>query len=340
MPTKKTKNQIAFEREVKRLTRFVKQAEKQGVYFPEPPVPAVMPKRVTKKALQRLQLMTKSEVQSKGYIIDTATGEVREEYKPAPSKKRYLSQIKPLMTEREKIQARKQAKAKELTTKRVNAIMKQWKIPKSAEKVIRKLVLSEDYSEDEKTSILRKIAKFYNPHEFEEGFRWELPEAEPEEEKPIKTRRPVEYDEDEEAEFFDVPSPDDFDVPAADGYEITLERLKDMLNMGNNPNTAAVINDLIDEQIERETGATQEEKRKSFVDRISPNINKIRQRLYEAFTKNYGDEVANAAIDAIFYIVDAVDADIQRRIKEAAYTDAPRMSTVGKYNARLSGWIP
>ena len=115
MPKKKTKNQIAFEREVKRLTRFVKQAERQGIYFPEPPVPAVMPKRITKKTLEKLQMTTRSDIQARGYVVDYETGET-EEFKPAPSKKRYLSQIKPLMSEREKQKARKQATIQKMET--------------------------------------------------------------------------------------------------------------------------------------------------------------------------------------------------------------------------------
>ena len=337
MPTKKTKNQIAFEREVKRLTRFVKQAERQGVYFPEAPIPK-MPKRITQKTLQKLQLTTRADIQARGYVVDYDTGEA-EGFKPAPSKKRYLSQIKPLMSEREKQKARKQAKAKELTTKRVNAIMKQWKIPKSVEKEIRKLVLSEDYTDEEKETFLRKISKFYNPYEPTDGGRWELPEPEPEEEKPIKTRKPVTYDEDEEPEYFDVPEPDDFDATPADGYKVVIERLKSMLTGGKNGETKKVVSDALDDAIENSPGETEEEKKQNFVDKIRPNINKLMQKLYEAFTKVYPDEIADAAFDALTYISDFVSADLQERIATAAYGDG-WYTSVERRRAQKMGLMP
>ena len=338
MPNKKTKNQIAFEREVKRLTRFVKQAERQGIYFPEPPVPAVMPKRITKKALQKLQLTTRADVQARGYVVDYETGET-EAFTPAPSKKRYLSQIKPLMSEREKQKVRKQAKAKELTTKRVNAVMKQWKIPKSAENEIRKLITSEDYTEEEKEVLLRKISKFYNPYQPPEDVSWELPEPEPEEEKPKKTRRPVTYDDDEEPQYFDVPEPDDFDATPADGYKVVLERLKSMLTGGKNSETKKVVSDALDDAIENSPGETKEEKKQNFVDKIMPNINKLMQKLYEAFTKVYPDEIADAAFDALNYISDFVTADLQERIEMAANTDG-WYASVNRRRAQKMGWMP
>lgn len=338
MPTKKTKNQIAFEREVKRLTRFVKQAERQGVYFPEPPVPAVMPKRITKKALQKLQLTTRADIQARGYVVDYESGEA-EAFKPAPSKKRYLSQIKPLMSEREKQKARKQAKAKELITKRVNAVMTKWKIPKSVEKEIRKLVTSEDYTEEEKESFLRKISKFYNPYEPPEDVSWELPVPEPEEEKPKKTRRPVTYDDDEEPEYFDVPEPEDFDATPADGYKVVIDRLKSMLTGGKNSETKKVVSDALDDAIENLPGETKEEKKQNFVDKIRPNINKLMQKMYEAFTKVYPDEIADAAFDALTYISDFVDSDLQERIETAAHGDG-WYTSVNRRRAQKMGLMP
>lgn len=338
MPTKKTKNQIAFEREVKRLTRFVKQAERQGIYFPDPPVPEVMPKRITKKALQKLQLTTRADVQARGYVVDYETGEV-EGFKPAPSKKRYLSQIKPLMSEREKQKARKQAKAKELTTKRVNSVMKQWKIPKSAEKELRKLITSEDYTEEEKETFIRKISKFYNPYEPPEDVSRELPEPEPNEEKPKKTRRPVIYDDDEEPQYFDVPESDDFDATPADGYKVVIERLKSMLTGGKNRETKAIVSDALDEAIDNSPGETEEEKKQNFVDKIRPNINKLMQKLYEAFTKVYPDEIADAAFDALTYISDFVSADLQERIETAAHGDG-WYAGVNRRRAQKMGWMP
>lgn len=340
MPTKKTKNQLAFEREVKRLTRFVKQIERQGVYFPEPPVPASMPKRITKKQLEKLQLTTRADIQARGYVVDYDTGEA-EAFKPAPSKKRYLSQIKPLKSEREKQKARKQAKAKELTTKRVNAILKQWKIPKAAEKEIRKLVQSSEYTEEEKQGFLRKISKFYNPYTpIEETTPEPEPPELPEEEAPKKLkRRPVVYDDDEEPVFFDVPSPDDFDAQPTDGYKTVIDRLKSMLTVGKNTNTQKVVSDALDDAIENSEGDTEEDKKRNFVEKIRPNLNKLMQKLYDAFTKVYPDEIADATFDALTYITDFVSPELQQRIEDAANADG-YYGTVSRRRAQKMGWMP
>ncbi len=338
MPTKKTKNQLAFEREVKRLTRFVKQAERQGVYFPEPPLPAAMPKRITKKQLEKLQLTTRADIQSRGYVVDYETGEA-EAFTPAPSKKRYVSQIKPLQTPRERQKARKQAAAKAAETKRVNAILAQWKIPKSAEKEIRKILQSAEYTEEEKQSFIRKISKFYNTYTPVEE---PTPEPEPEqpEEEPKKiTRRPVVYDDDEEPVFFDVPSPDDFDVEPTDGYKIIIDRLKSMLTVGKNSDTQKLVSEVLDEAIDNTEGETEEDKKRNFVDKIRPNLNKLMQKLYDAFTKVYPEEIADATFDALTYITDFITPDLQERIENAANADG-FYASVHRRRAQKMGWMP
>lgn len=338
---KKTKNRIAFEREIKRLTRFVKQAEKQGVYFPDDAVPAI-PKRITKKALEKIQLTTRADVQSKGYAVDYETGEA-ESYKPAPSKKRYLSQIKPLQTAREKQKSRKQAAAKAVETKRTNEALKRWNIPKSAEAQIRKIV-SSDYTDEEKETFLRKISKFYNP------FRPDLwdpeaekviaePEPEPEPEAPKKKKRPVVYDDDEDPEFFDVPSPDDYDEEPVDGFQTIIDRLESMLTAGKNEATKKVVSDALHDAIEQTEGDDYEEKKKNFVDKIRPNLNKLMQKLYEAFTKIYPDEIADAAFEALAYCTDFVDSDLQAKIEAAADSDG-YYTTVNRRRAQRMGWMP
>lgn len=340
MATKKTKNQIAFEREVKRLTRFVKQAEQQGVYFPDSAVPS-MPKRITKKALQKLQLTTRADIQARGYIVDYETGEA-ESFQPAPSKKRYLSQIKPLMTEREKQKARKQAYQKGQITKSVNAAMKRWQIPKTAEKELRRLV-SSGYSDAEKEEYLRKISKFYNPFK-PEIWSEELPEIIPEPEtvpEKIKpSKKPVVYDDSEPPVFFDVPDPDaSGEVEAADGYKIILDRLNSMLTVGKNEETKRVVSDALDEAIENTEGENEEEKRKNFVEKIRPNLNKLMHKLYEAFTKVYPEEIADAAFEALSYCYDFVGSDLQERIIQAAYADG-YYASVSKRTAKHMGWMP
>lgn len=344
MATKKTKNQLAFEREVKRLTRFVKQAEQQGVYFPDSAVPS-MPKRITKKALQKLQLTTRADIQARGYIVDYETGEA-ESFQPAPSKKRYLSQIKPLMTEREKQKARKQAYQKGQITKSVNAAMKRWQIPKTAEKELRRLVTS-GYSDVEKEEYLRKISKFYNPfkpeiwsEELPEIIPEPEPEPTPEPEKIKPSKKPVVYDDSEPPVFFDVPDPDAAgEDESADGYKIVLDRLESMLTGGKNDETKKVVSDALDDAIENTEGETEEEKQKNFVDKIRPNLNKLMQKLYEAFTKVYPDEIADAAFDALYYITDFVSSDLQERIEAAANGDG-YYSSVHRRTAQHMGWMP
>ena len=344
MSTKKTKNQIAFEREVKRLTRFVKQAEQQGVYFPDTAVPT-MPKRITKKALQKLQLTTRADIQARGYIVDYETGEA-ESFQPAPSKKRYLSQIKPLMTEREKQKARKQAYQKGQITKSVNAAMKRWQIPKTAEKELRRLVTS-GYSDAEKEEYLRKISKFYNPfkpeiwsEELPEIILEPEPEPTPEPEKIKPSKKPVVYDDSEPPVFFDVPDPDAAgEDEAADGYKIILDRLHSMLTIGKNEETKRVVSDALDEAIENTEGENEEEKRKNFVEKIRSNLNKLMQKLYEAFTKVYPEEIADAAFEALSYCYDFVGSDLQERIEQAAYADG-YYASVNRRTAQHMGWMP
>lgn len=342
---KKTKNRLAFEREVKRLSRFVKQAEKQGVYFPDEVVPAI-PKRITKKALEKIQLTTRADVQSKGYVVDYETGEA-ESFTPAPSKKRYLSQIKPLQTTREKQKSRKQAAAKAVVTKRTNAALKRWNIPNSAEAQVRKIVTS-DYTEEEQETFLRKISKFYNPFrpdlwdpEAEKVIAEPEPEEEPESEPepPKKKKRPVIYDDDEEPEFFDVPSPDDYDEEPVDGFQTIIDRLEAMLTAGKNEATKKVVSDALHDAINQTEGDDYEEKKKNFVDNIRPNLNKLMQKLYDAFTKVYPDEIADAAFEALSYCTDFVDSDLQAKIEAAADRDGS-YSTVNRRWAQRMGWMP
>ena len=162
---KKTKNQLAYEREVRRLTRFIKSAEKQGIIFiPGEEALPQSPARITQKRLRELQLMTRSDVLSKGYTVDTETGEITQ-YKPKPSKKRYLSLIKPILTPTQAKKKRQEASRKGYETRKINEIMRKYKLPESTRDYIRK-VLESDYTEAEKLDFIQKYANFYNPNEF------------------------------------------------------------------------------------------------------------------------------------------------------------------------------
>ena len=150
---KKTKNQLAYEREVRRLTRFIKSAEKQGIIFiPGEEALPQSPARITQKRLRELQLMTRSDVLSKGYTVDTETGEITQ-YKPKPSKKRYLSLIKPILTPTQAKKKRQEASRKGYETRKINEIMRKYKLPESTRDYIRK-VLESDYTEAEKLDFI------------------------------------------------------------------------------------------------------------------------------------------------------------------------------------------
>ena len=73
---KPSKNLAAFQREVERLERIVKKANKQGIVFLKSPIPET-PERVTKKRLSLIQNITKLDVYSQGYEPDKVTGELK-----------------------------------------------------------------------------------------------------------------------------------------------------------------------------------------------------------------------------------------------------------------------
>lgn len=80
-PRKPTANIQAFEREIKRLEKAVKLAQKKGIVFFASPVPE-KPARVTKKQLDLIKAITPADIRAKGYI-KTDTGE----YQPYSSPK-------------------------------------------------------------------------------------------------------------------------------------------------------------------------------------------------------------------------------------------------------------
>ena len=69
-----TPNQELWQKEIRRIERFQKRASKRGYYFPETIIPET-PKRITKKALQRLKDLT-PEKQYKQATYLTKTGEL------------------------------------------------------------------------------------------------------------------------------------------------------------------------------------------------------------------------------------------------------------------------
>lgn len=89
-PRKPSSNAQAFEREVKRLQRLVKIAENKGIVFISSPIPE-KPDVVTRKKLNLIKSITKSDIESKGYTLDKETGELQNYVPPKQSKARTTS---------------------------------------------------------------------------------------------------------------------------------------------------------------------------------------------------------------------------------------------------------
>ena len=84
---KQTENQKAYQKERRRLLQAVRRAEKQGYIFPEDVVPE-LPKRVTKKQLEKIQKTKPKELYKKAEFVYQETGEVV----PAEQRKQEVKQ--------------------------------------------------------------------------------------------------------------------------------------------------------------------------------------------------------------------------------------------------------
>lgn len=72
---RQTENQKAYQKERRRLLQAVRRAEKQGYIFPEDIVPK-LPKRVTKKQLEKIQKTKPKHLYKKAKFVYQETGEV------------------------------------------------------------------------------------------------------------------------------------------------------------------------------------------------------------------------------------------------------------------------
>lgn len=104
---KKTENQKAYQKERRRLLQAVNRAKKQGYIFPDNIVPTI-PKRVTKKSLQRIQVLKTKDLYKKAQYVYEETGEIV----PAEQRKQ---EIKRLAIEKAKL-TRKKSNHQEITT--------------------------------------------------------------------------------------------------------------------------------------------------------------------------------------------------------------------------------
>ena len=74
--SKNLSNKDLFQKEINRLKRLVKQAEKKGITFLSSPLPE-QPKRVTEKKLQETRAIKLRDIEAKGFTIDKQTGELQ-----------------------------------------------------------------------------------------------------------------------------------------------------------------------------------------------------------------------------------------------------------------------
>lgn len=84
---KKTENQKAYQKERRRLLQAVRRAEKQGYIFPEDVVPE-LPKRVTKKQIEKIQKIKPKDLYKKAEFVYQETGEIV----PAEQRKQEVKQ--------------------------------------------------------------------------------------------------------------------------------------------------------------------------------------------------------------------------------------------------------
>ena len=105
---KLSENQKAYQKERRRLLQAVRSAEKQGYIFPEDIVPD-LPKRVTKKSLQRIQILKPKDLYKKAQYLYKETGEIV----PAVQRKQ---EVKRIGIEKAKLTRKKKSKPQEITT--------------------------------------------------------------------------------------------------------------------------------------------------------------------------------------------------------------------------------
>ena len=72
---KLTKNQIAFKKQLTRIKNFISRATKRGYEFSDDIIPT-MPKRVTKKSIEKIKNIKPKDLYSKASYLDKSTGEM------------------------------------------------------------------------------------------------------------------------------------------------------------------------------------------------------------------------------------------------------------------------
>ena len=72
---KLTKNQIAFKKQITRIKNFIRRATKRGYEFSDNVIPT-MPKKVTKKSIEKIKNIKPKDLYSKASYLDKSTGEI------------------------------------------------------------------------------------------------------------------------------------------------------------------------------------------------------------------------------------------------------------------------
>ena len=105
---RRTQNQKAFQKERSRLLQAINRAKKQGYIFPENIAPS-LPKRVTKKSLERIQLLKPKDLYKKAQYLYEETGEM-------VSAEERKQEVKRLAIEKRKLTRKNKSKTQEITT--------------------------------------------------------------------------------------------------------------------------------------------------------------------------------------------------------------------------------
>lgn len=104
---RQTQNQKAFQKERRRLLQAVNRAKKQGYIFPENIVPS-LPKRVTKKSIERIHSLKPKDLYKKAQYLYEETGEIV----PALQRKQ---EVKRIGIEKAKLKRKNKAKRLDIT---------------------------------------------------------------------------------------------------------------------------------------------------------------------------------------------------------------------------------
>lgn len=270
MPTKLSKNKLAFQREQKRLSGIVKREIKQkhitgDLYENIPAMPSV----VTKKRLQEIQRMTRSDVLKGAKIFNPKWNEW-EEYKVPKSRPRNIEKIKPLKSQKELHKIRSEAAKKAAETRAyyrsdeyAERLLREFGIYENELEVEAKVIF-EDYKRKniDRNELLDKYKDLYyeqNAIERREQLRYEEPEEDEETEEPevVEIELPEEDEEIEEPEEYTEPEKpnytddyDDYDIP--EGVQQIIDYIRDQARYAENTHLADLIVRILDETIERE----------------------------------------------------------------------------------------